>query len=237
MTTEQQDGLDPVAYGEGHRTLGMVRLDNLYEHPKNPKAHDLETIDSSVGRFGYVEPVVVDERTGYLISGHGRRATLLAMRERGEAAPEGVQEDADGMWRVPVVRGWRSRTDSEATAALIAMNRTTELGGWVDDELLELLDNLAQEEGDGLAGVGFDGQGIEALRARLEAEALVDGFNADGPDGDLDSDDLDDDFLGEVEVTGDTTEIVVVIPSDRYEDFYALMHETEWVKDVRDKGK
>jgi len=30
-------------------------------------------------------------------------------------------------------------------------------------------------------------------------------------------------------------EIVVVVPEERYEDFYALMNETEWVKDVRDR--
>ena len=43
---------------------------------------------------------------------------------------------------------WSSRSDTEAGAALIALNRTTELGGWVDEELdhlRELLDTLTAD--------------------------------------------------------------------------------------------
>ena len=41
--------------------------------------------------------------------------------------------------------GWSSRADTEAGAALIALNRTTELGGWVDEELIRLLTDLADQ--------------------------------------------------------------------------------------------
>ena len=41
--------------------------------------------------------------------------------------------------------GWSSRSDTEAGAALIALNRTTELGGWVDEELIRLLTDLADQ--------------------------------------------------------------------------------------------
>lgn len=173
----------PVA---ASRRIDYVPLGDLTPNPANPKAHDFETIDASVGRFGYVEPVVVDDRTGYLISGHGRRETLLAMRERGETAPEGVVTQEDGTWLVPVSRGWASRTDTEATAALIALNRTTELGGWVDDELLGLLDSLTEDElsgGEGLVGVGYDEGSIETLRARLAAEGAA-GYDDDVEDED-----------------------------------------------------
>ena len=40
------------------RALEYLRLDQLRPNPRNPKSHDLETIDDSVGRFGYVEPIV-----------------------------------------------------------------------------------------------------------------------------------------------------------------------------------
>lgn len=138
-------------------------LRDLKTNPDNPKAHDLETINESVARFGYIESVVIDERTGYLISGHGRHKTLQAMRARGDAPPDGVVVGPDGDWLVPVQLGWASRTDAEARAALIALNRTTELGGWVDDALFDLLDGM-----DDYTGVGFTEDDTDDLRARLE---------------------------------------------------------------------
>lgn len=159
---------------DGRRTE-YLPLAGLEADPRNPKAHDLDTIDASVGRFGIIDPIVRDDRTGRLISGHGRAATLRAMQERGEAPPDGVRVDAEGNWLVPVTVGWASRTDTEAHAALIALNRTTELGGWVDDELLGLLDELSAQDG-GLDGVGFPTEDIEDLRSRLE------GLNEEGRD-------------------------------------------------------
>src|SRR3546814_14691212 len=85
------------------------------------------------------------------------------MRDRGDNPPEGIRVDAGGHWLVPVIVGWSSRTDSEARAALIALNKTTMLGGWVDDALLDLLDNL-----DDYTGVGFTEDDTDDLRARLE---------------------------------------------------------------------
>jgi hypothetical protein len=212
------------------RRTEYIPLDHLIADPANPKSHSTETIDASIGRFGVIDQIVRDDRTGYIISGHGRHETLTAMRDRGETAPDGVRVDAGGHWLVPVVVGWASRTDAEARAALIALNRTTELGGWVDDELLGLLDDLSNTST--LDGVGYGDDDIEALRTRLAEEALVDSFTQrqkaqEDADGDTD--------LGKIDLTGDVREITVVIPADRYADFYLLMSETEWVKDVRDK--
>ena len=153
------------------RRTEYLPLDHLTPDPANPKSHSTETIDASIGRFGVIDQIVRDDRTGYIISGHGRHETLTAMRDRGETAPDGVRVDAGGHWLVPVVVGWASRTDAEARAALIALNRTTELGGWVDDALLDLLDNL-----DDFTGVGFTEDDTDDLRARLEELA-------DGPSG------------------------------------------------------
>ena len=167
------------------RTTEYLALSELKADPRNPKAHDLEVIDASVGRFGIIDNIARDDRTGYIISGHGRTKTLQAMRERGESAPDGVVVREDGEWLVPVITGWRSRTDAEAGAALIALNRTTELGGWVDEALLDILDDLAQGDGAGLDGVGFSEEEIDDLRAVLE-EA---GFSEDEVDIPSDSHD------------------------------------------------
>ena len=53
--------------------------------------------------------------------------------------------------------GWSSRSDTEAGAALIALNRITELGGWVDEELdhlRELLDTITDDPPDAGDDVG-----------------------------------------------------------------------------------
>jgi DNA modification methylase len=170
--------MENITSTEGRR-IDHLPLEEIKGNPVNPKDHRLDVIDQSVGRFGYVEPLVLDERTGMLISGHGRAETLRTMQSRGEVPPEGVRVDEEGNWMIPVVRGWASRSDLEAGAALIALNRTTELGGWVDESLLDLLDDLSDIDG-GLDGVGFDLSELEELRLAL---------------GELGDEDLDDDLL------------------------------------------
>jgi DNA modification methylase len=157
------------------RRIEYLPLDEIRANPANPKGHDVDTINGSVSRFGYIDGVAVDERTGYLISGHGRTKTLRAMKARGDEPPDGIQVGPDGAWLVPVQVGWSSRNDTEAKAALISLNRTTELGGWVDESLLELLDTI-----DDYTGVGFTGGEVEDLRRKLEA---MDDEPATGPGG------------------------------------------------------
>jgi len=149
------------------RTIQYQPLAALQADPANPKAHDIDLISDSVSRFGYLEPIVRDERTGYIISGHGRTTALRAMEEAGGVAPDGVRVDEDGVWLVPVLVGWSSRSDSDARAALVALNRTGEVGGWDDAALLDLLARLGEEE-DGLLGVGYSDKDISDLTRFLE---------------------------------------------------------------------
>lgn len=155
------------------RSIEWLPLASLTADPRNPKAHDQATIDASISRFGVLDLIVRDERTGHIISGHGRHKALAAMMEREEKPPDGVKLDEQGQWLVPVVTGWSSRSDTEAAAALIALNRTTELGGWVDDALLTLLDELGNQE-NGLVGVGFDTSDLDDLRKYLAKQEPAD---------------------------------------------------------------
>lgn len=148
------------------RTLEYLPLVDLIPSPKNVKGHDLGLIHTSINRFGFIETIVRDDRTGMIVSGHGRAESLLQMQRAGQQPPDGVHIDEGGEWLVPVLTGWSSHSDTDANAATIALNRTTELGGWVDEALLELLEELAREEG-GLDGVGFDTEDIDDLRGRL----------------------------------------------------------------------
>ena len=153
------------------REITYIPLAELREDPRNPKAHDAEAMTASLRRFSLIDPVVIDGRTGYLISGHGRKAALLDLCQRGDPTPDGIVIAPDGTWLVPAVTGWSSRTDAHARAALIALNRVGELGGWVDTALLDLLDELSAQDDDpevGLAGVGFDETTLTGLRAKLD---------------------------------------------------------------------
>ena len=142
-------------------------MTSLKPDPANPKLHDLDTIGASIGRFGMLEPIVLDGRTGQIVSGHGRVLTLIDKQERGDDPPEGVPV-RDGRWLAPVVTGWASKDDDDAHAALVALNRTVETGGWDERELLRLLDGLSGE--DPLLGVGFGEEDLTRLRESVLAD-------------------------------------------------------------------
>lgn len=149
------------------RHLEYVPLDELLPAEINPKAHDDAGISASIQRFGTIEIITVDERTGRIVSGHGRRESYLSQRDAGAEPPDGVQVDGEGRWLVPVVRGWSSKDDAEARAAIIAVNRLVERGGWDRDELVETLDSLRDDGRLDLA-LGFTNDDLDLMIADLE---------------------------------------------------------------------
>ncbi len=130
---------------------------------RNPKQHSPE-LGSAIDRFGFADGVILDERTGRLVAGHGRLERLKLMQEEGQDAPDGIRV-LKGKWLLPVQRGWSSRSDKEAEAFLVAHNRLTEAGGWDDRALFELLE---QFEGDDLAGLGVDETYLGELQERVD---------------------------------------------------------------------
>ena len=140
-------------------------LDDLVRrfHPKNPKGHDLAAIEASFTRVGFVALPIINDLDGKLVVGHGRAEALLARRQRGAPPPEGVRVGPGGEWLVPTVHGVSLKPD-DAEAYLLADNRTTELGGWDDRRLAEVLAELRSTDA-GLDGVGFS---IEDLTVLLD---------------------------------------------------------------------
>lgn len=125
------------------RWTEYMPLDELAENPVNPKGHADQLIDESLERFGYVEAITLDERTGFISAGHGRRRRLTSKRAASEEPPDGVIVDGDGRWLVPVQRGWASVDDVEAEAYLVASNAIGPAGGWLEDRLGESLNRIA----------------------------------------------------------------------------------------------
>jgi len=159
------------------RRLEYLPIDEIQSASSNPKEHRVDDVAASIDRFGYTSPMIIDDRTGRLVVGHGRLASLIARRESGQSAPEGIGTGPDGRWLVPVVRGWASRSDADAAAYLILDNRQTELGGWDHQALADLLDEIGDP--DLVALTGWD----PAELADLLADGADDDPGDDDPDG------------------------------------------------------
>lgn len=118
-------------------------LDELHSALRNPKQHDAEMIATSVDRHGFADPIILDERTGRVVAGHGRIEALgLLWSTNPVKTPEHIQVKS-GRWQVPVTRGWASKDDAHAEAFLLTHNHSTIRGGWDMREVEEMLDDLA----------------------------------------------------------------------------------------------
>lgn len=150
---------------------------------RNAKDHDLSSIRRSIETFGCVVAGEIDERTGQLVAGHGRREVLMQMQAEGANPPEGVQLAEDGTWMAAIVRGWRSRSDADAEAYMIAHNRTNEKGGWDKDLLAESLKEIQQADEALLAATGYSADEAATLQEALAADQhVIDGVLDDHDD-------------------------------------------------------
>lgn len=145
--------------------IAMVPLSEIERWPRNPKDHDIGALSQSFARFGFVAPLLMDERSGKLVAGHGRLDTLLEWKRRGRPAPAGIEVEpkVGGDWLVPVIRGVAFKSDKEAEAYLLADNQLTAIGGWMDNILAQVL----QDHADDLDGTGFDGDDLDRLMKDL----------------------------------------------------------------------
>lgn len=144
--------------------IEYMTLAQIQRAARNPKDHDIGVMHRSMERFGYTNPMAINERTGRLVWGHGRLETLEQKKANGEAPPKRIKVDPDtGEWRAPVLRGLSFETDEEAEAYVITDNRLTELGGWDDSDLAEVLKEIEEFDDVLLLATGFDGDDLEEL--------------------------------------------------------------------------
>ncbi|WP_027286086.1 site-specific DNA-methyltransferase [Rubritepida flocculans] len=129
---------------------------SLLPYAGNARTHSPEQvaqIAASILEFGFVAPVLVDER-GEIIAGHGR---LLAAQSLGLAT-------------VPtIVRA--GLTEAQKAALRLADNRIALNAGWDEALLAAEVAKLQEMGGIDLALTGFDGAEIERLLAGLEPVA------------------------------------------------------------------
>jgi len=140
-----------------------VDLVDLVPHPRNPNKHDdrqIGLLAKIIRNQGWRNPIVVSDRSGFIVSGHGRKEAAHLL----------------GVEKVPVDR--QSFTnEAEEYAHLIADNRIAELAEPSKDELAELIKEL--EGKIDLDLTGFDAPSLADLLDDkkgndVDAEAKID---------------------------------------------------------------
>ncbi len=144
-----------------------VELSKVVPEFQNPKNHDIGAIIVSIRRFGFVAPLIVNSATGRLLAGHGRTEALRAMWNEGEDPPVNIVQTKEGEWKVPTIEV-EIADESEALAYLVADNRLTELGGWDESILIDVMKDLAQCGEDLFQATGWDEDDLSAALKNLE---------------------------------------------------------------------
>jgi DNA modification methylase len=139
--------------------IRKVLVSSINPAPYNPRVNlqpgdpEYEKLKRSIVEFGYVEPLVWNERTGNLIGGHQRFKILL---EQGHTEIE-----------VSVV----NLDEIREKALNIALNKIS--GRWDEENLAILLQELSESE-IGIELTGFDGEELEDLLSALPADTEPD---------------------------------------------------------------
>jgi len=127
----------------------------------------MRALSASLRRFGYVEPIVWNERTGRIVGGHQRHSLLM---------DQGVEE-------APVVVV--DFSDEEEVAANLTLNNPEIEGEW-DDPILDLISRLEDSRPELFGELDFGG-----LRDAVEAMAPKTGEESyEGKNREVDVDDL-----------------------------------------------
>lgn len=132
-------------------SLEEVPMDQLRQHPQNPRAADPDTIASSLRAHGQYRAIVVAQDGTILAGNHTYQAALGLGYEK--------------MWvhRLPLEADSR-----QALEILLADNRTSDLSRYDDAVLAELLGALDEE---GMAAAAWDPGDRDRLLKKVQAEA------------------------------------------------------------------
>lgn len=156
-----------------------IALPELNTFHRNPRQGDVQAIKGSIQTNGLYRPIIVNRgtHTGRPLEVLAGNHTLKAYRELAEENP-GEYSTID-CWVVDV-------DDDRANRIVLADNRTADLGGYDNDELLELLDSLDGDTIDEqLLGTGYDDGYLNALLGGN----IPDDWNPDDDGGETSGDD------------------------------------------------
>jgi hypothetical protein len=133
----------------------IVPLEELVPNPRNPNLHSpqqVEWIARVIKHRGWRSPVVVSNRSGFVVCGHGRLMAAKSLKL------EGVPVDFQDF-----------ESEADEWAHMIADNALAEMSAMAEDDLLGLARDMTDA-------------GIEMDLAGLDAEQLVKEFMAEEDD-------------------------------------------------------
>ena len=116
---------------------------------RNPRNHNMPALKASIEKFGFRNIVVVNKNNNVIEAGHGRVQAAIEL----------------DIATVPVL--FVDDDDTTAAAYTVADNRQSDLGGWNENELLPLLQELSNSSLDIWEGIGFDDADIKDLLRRV----------------------------------------------------------------------
>lgn len=155
-------------------TLETHRPADLATFHKNPRVGDTDAIAASLRANGQYKPIVVNRgtHTGRPLEVIAGNHTLKAVRTLAEEYPSDDRWQSIDCWVIDV-------DDDRSSRIVAADNRTSELGGFDTDALVELLDDLPD-----LEGTGYSDDDLSDLMAAssLSTEFLEGFLGGDGTD-------------------------------------------------------
>lgn len=151
--------------------IDKLSIDKLKFADYNPRKDlkpgdpEYEKLKNSIEHFGYVEPVIVNDRTGLVVGGHQR---VKVLKDLGYTDIEVVHVDLD---------------DANEKALNIALNKIS--GDWDAEKLEDLLREINVDTDLDVMLTGFDAS---------ELETLFNGSLDDNEFDDVNPDELSDEF-------------------------------------------
>lgn len=150
----------PIIDEEGLHVLELD-VDSITPHPLNPRVGNVGQIVESIETNGLYRPLYVQRSTRYILAGNH---TYQALRQLGYSQVPVVLLDVD---------------DQTAKRIMLIDNRSSELGSYNDDRLIEVLESI-----EGLKGTGWTPDDLAALNGSNVSE-IEEALNTSEQMGDL----------------------------------------------------
>lgn len=144
----------------------LAKVKPFDENPRTIGERERKGLTKSLGKFGYVDLIVWNKRTGNIVGGHQRYSILQ---------DEGVDEADMIVVDLP---------EEEELAANLTLNNPEIEGEW-DDPINELLEHMEESDPDFFNELNFDD-----LRKAVESMAPVTGKDSYDNNQEIDIDDL-----------------------------------------------
>ncbi|MCJ8221420.1 ParB N-terminal domain-containing protein [Bacillus paralicheniformis] len=140
------------------REIPVEKINPAAYNPRidlQPGDPEYETLKNSIKKFGYIDPLIWNERTGNLVGGHQRFKVLM------EENPEEIT--------VSVV----SLNEDEEKVLNIALNKIE--GDWDEDKLSVLLEELSNESDLDLTLTGYNDVDLKQMLGDIEIPNFEEG--------------------------------------------------------------